>query len=189
MITTAECDVAARMRRLRQHGMNVSDLARHSATQVVFESYDEVGYNYRMTDLQAGIGLVQLQRLPEMLNRRRSLALRYSERLSAISWLVIPTESDGCRHNFQSYMVRLHSDAPVTRDQLMQELLSRGVSSRRGIMAIHRERPYRDGAWEERLPVTNLVTDTALVLPLFYEMTEEEQDYVIDCLEQIRDQR
>ena len=157
--------------------------------RLCFESYDEVGYNYRMTDLQAGIGLVQLERLPEMLDRRRQLALRYSERLSAIPWLVIPTESDGCRHNFQSYMVRLQSDAPVTRDQLMQELLSRGVASRRGIMAIHREVPYRDGAWEPRLPVTNLVTDTALVLPLFYEMTEEEQDHVIECLEQIGDQR
>jgi dTDP-4-amino-4,6-dideoxygalactose transaminase len=189
MVTTADGEAAARMRRLRQHGMNVSDLARHSATQVVLESYDEVGYNYRMTDLQAGVGLVQLERLPEMLNRRRALALRYSERLSAIPWLVIPTESDSCRHNFQSYMVRLQSDAPVTRDHLMQELLSRGVSSRRGIMAIHRELPYRDGVWEERLPVTSLVTDTALVLPLFFEMNEEEQDYVIECLEQLSDQR
>jgi len=189
MITTADSEAAARMRRLRQHGMNVSDLVRHRATQVVLESYDEVGYNYRMTDLQAGIGLVQLERLPEMLNRRRALALRYSERLSAIPWLVIPTESDSCRHNFQSYMVRLQSDAPVTRDQLMQELLSRGVSSRRAIMAIHRELPYCNGVWEERLPVTNLVTDTALVLPLFYEMTEEEQDYVIECLEQVSGQR
>jgi dTDP-4-amino-4,6-dideoxygalactose transaminase len=86
-------------------------------------------------------------------------------------------------------MVRLQSDAPVTRDHLMQELLSRGVSSRRGIMAIHRELPYRDGVWEERLPVTSLVTDTALVLPLFFEMNEEEQDYVIECLEQLSDQR
>jgi dTDP-4-amino-4,6-dideoxygalactose transaminase len=189
MITTGDSETASRMRRLRQHGMNVSDLTRHGSVKVVFESYDEVGYNYRMTDLQAGIGLVQLERLSEMLNKRRSLALRYSERLSAISWLVIPTESDSCRHNFQSYMVRLQSDAPVTRDQLMQELLSRGVSSRRGIMAIHREVPYRDGAWEDRLPVTNLVTDTALVLPLFYEMAEEEQDYVIECLEQIGGQR
>lgn len=185
MITTADGAAAVRMRRLRQHAMNVSDLARHSATQVVFESYDEVGYNYRMTDLQAGIGLVQLERLPEMLNRRRMLALRYSERLSAILWLIVPIEPANCHHNFQSYMVRLQTDAPVTRDQLMQELLSRGVASRKGIMAIHRELPYRDVRWEAQLPVTGLVTDTALILPLFYEMTEEEQDYVIECLDQI----
>jgi dTDP-4-amino-4,6-dideoxygalactose transaminase len=189
MITTADSEVAARLRRLRQHAMNVSDLARHSATKVVFESYDEVGFNYRMTDLQAAIGLVQLDRLPRMLERRRNLAARYSQRLSSISWLMVPVEPAGYRHNFQSYMVRLQPDAPVTRDQLMQELLNRGVSSRRGIMASHREPHYLDGNWESRLPVTALVTDSAIVLPLFYEMTEEEQDYVIECIEDISRQR
>lgn len=185
MITTGNSETAARMRRLRQHAMNVSDLARHGATKVVFESYDEVGYNYRMTDLQAAIGLVQLEKLPGMLARRRSLARRYSERLSAIPWLIVPTEPEECRHNFQSYMVRLREDAPLTRDELMQRLLDQGVSSRRGIMAIHREAPYRDDLWGKELPVTNLVTDTTIVLPLFHEMREEEQDYVMECLEQL----
>lgn len=185
MITSGDAQAAARLRRLRQHAMNVSDLDRHSANQVVLESYDEVGYNYRMTDLQAAIGLVQLERLPDLLTRRRELAERYTQKLAAIPWLVVPTESDECRHNFQSYMVRLREDAPVTRDQMMQELLDRGVSSRRGIMAIHREPPYRAGNWQDRLPVTNQVTDTALVLPLFYEMSEDEQDYVVECLGQV----
>jgi perosamine synthetase len=189
MITTADSDAAARLRRLRQHAMNVSDFARHNTTTVVFESYHEVGYNYRMTDLQAAIGLVQLERLPEMLDKRQSLALWYSERLAAIPWLVVPQVPEGCRHNFQSYMVRLQDDAPVTRDQLMQLLLNRGVSSRRGIMAIHREAPYSDARWDRLLPITNLVTDTALVLPLFHEMTDEEQDSVIECLEQAADRR
>jgi dTDP-4-amino-4,6-dideoxygalactose transaminase len=173
------------MRRLRQHAMNVSDLARHGSTKVMFESYDELGYNYRMTDLQAAIGLVQLERLPGMLARRRELAARYSARLSRLPWLIVPSEPSGCRHNFQSYMVRLQADAPLTRDELMQKLLDQGVSSRRGIMAIHRELPYRDARWDAQLPVTNLITDSSIVLPLFYEMTEDEQDYVMDCLEAI----
>jgi perosamine synthetase len=185
MITTADSEAAARMRRLRQHAMNVSDLARHGSTKVMFESYDELGYNYRMTDLQAAIGLVQLDRLPGMLTRRRELAARYSERLSRLPWLIVPSEPSGCRHNFQSYMVRLQSDSPLTRDELMQKLLDQGVSSRRGIMAIHREIPYRDGRWDAQLPVTNLVTDSSIVLPLFYEMTEDEQGYVMDCVEAI----
>ncbi|HMK21910.1 MAG TPA: DegT/DnrJ/EryC1/StrS family aminotransferase [Terriglobales bacterium] len=189
MITTANGDAAARMRRLRQHAMNVSDLARHGATKVVLESYDEVGYNYRMTDLQAAIGLVQLERLHDMLSRRRALALSYSERLSAIPWLMVPTEPEGCHHNFQSYMIRLRGDAPVSRDELMQKLLDRGVSSRRGIMAIHREAPYRNHCWERLLPITNLVTDTAVVLPLFHAMTDDEHDYVVECIEQIGAQR
>ncbi len=188
MVTTADEEVAARLRRLRQHGMSVSDLARHSAAKVVAESYDEVGYNYRMTDLQAAVGLVQLQRLPEMLARRREVALRYSAQLASLRWLVRPEEPSGCLHNFQSYMVRLQSDAPISRDGLMQELLNRGVSSRRGIMAIHRELPYRSEKWDVELPVTNLVTDTALVLPLFCEMTDAEQDYVTECLKEIGDQ-
>jgi dTDP-4-amino-4,6-dideoxygalactose transaminase len=66
----------------------------------------------------------------------------------------------------------------------MQALLNRGVSSRRGIMAIHREPPYSGGAWDARLPVTNLVTDTTVILPLFHEMIEDEQDYVVQCIEE-----
>jgi len=184
MITTADDNLAARLRRLRQHAMSVSDLTRHNSSTVVNESYGEVGYNYRMTDMQAALGLVQLRRLDEMLAKRRELALRYSSRLRPLTWLALPQEPDGFRHNFQSYMVRLSNDAPITRDQLMQQLLDRGVSSRRGIMAIHREAPYR-ADWNSLLPVTNMVTDTTLVLPLFHEMTDEDQDYVIECFEEI----
>jgi len=185
MITTADEAVANRIRRLRQHAMTVSDLARHSSSQVVVESYDEVGYNYRMTDLQAAVGMVQLQRLDEMLRRRRWLADRYSRRLSQFEWLVPPVEPADCRHNFQSYMVRLKSSAPITRDELMQELLNRGVSTRRGVMAIHREAPYRNLQWGCRLPQTNLITDNSIILPLFHEMAESEQDYILDCVEQV----
>lgn len=186
MITTADEKIASHLRKLRQHGMTVSDLARHSSNQIVTENYDEIGYNYRMTDLQAAVGLVQLERLDEMLFRRRQLAARYSQRLAQINWLVPPFEPGDSRHNFQSYMVRLKGDAPVSRDGLMQELLDRGVSTRRGIMAIHRELPYRQEKWNTRLPCTEEVSDTTIILPLFYSMTDEEQDYVIDCLKEIR---
>lgn len=185
MITTAEEELANRLRRLRQHAMTVSDLTRHSSEKLLTESYEEVGYNYRMTDLQAAVGMVQLRRLEEMIARRRALALRYTSRLSSLSWLTLPHETPGDRHNFQSYMVRLRADAPMTRDQLMQELLDRGVSSRRGVMAIHREAPYRVWDWDECLPVTNMVTDTTLILPLFHSLTEDEQDYVTECIERV----
>lgn len=182
MITTADGETAARLRRLRQHAMGISDLARHSASTVMIESYEEVGFNYRMTDLQAALGLVQLQRLDGMLTRRRELAARYSAGLVGLPWLALPSRPADSLPNFQSYMVRVLEDAPLTRDALMQALLDRGVASRRGVMAIHREAPYRDGRWDALLPVTNRVADTGLVLPLFYEMREEEQDYVMECL-------
>jgi perosamine synthetase len=185
MLTTNDAELAARIRRLRQHAMSVSDLARHSSSKVVIEQYDEVGYNYRMTDLQAAIGLVQLQRMDKMLSRRRELAQRYSTRLGSLGWVIPPSEPSYCRHNFQSYMVRLTEDAPLSRDQLMQDLLDRGVSTRRAIMAIHRELPYRGHVVEGGLPETDLVADSSIILPLFYEMTEEEQEYVVNCFEQI----
>ena len=83
-------------------------------------------------------------------------------------------------------MVRLTDGAPIVRDELMQKLLDGGISTRRGVMAIHLERPYCDKAW--RLPVTTAVNDTTMILPLFHEMTNEEQDYVIDNLIDIGEQ-
>jgi dTDP-4-amino-4,6-dideoxygalactose transaminase len=182
MITTADAGLAARLRGLRQHAMSVSDVARHSASQIVFEEYKEVGYNYRMTDMQAAVGLVQLGRLDGFLARRRNLAARYSERLQTLGWLKPPTVPKEHRHNFQSYVVRLTPEAPIGRDALMQELLDRGVSTRRGIMAIHREAPFADSRWETRLPETNAATENTIILPLFHQMTEDEQDYVIESI-------
>lgn len=185
MITTSDEGIADRIRKLRQHAMSVSDLARHSSSQIVTESYPEVGYNYRMTDMQAALGLVQLQRLDEMIARRRYLAGRYSEALSQLDWLVPPVEPVGTRHNFQSYMVRLKDNAPLTRDQLMQEMLDRGISTRRGIMAIHREMPYFEERWANRFPETDSVTSNCIILPLYHAMTEEDQDYVIESIRQL----
>ena len=141
-----------------------------------------------MTDLQAAVGLVQLSRMDEFLRRRRYLAGRYSEKLKQLPWLVCPIEPEGSRHNFQSYMVRLTETAPLTRDALMQLLLEKGISTRRGVMAIHRELPYRDphrADWDDRLPQTALATDRTLILPLFHQMSEEDQDYIIGCIHNI----
>lgn len=182
MITTADAKIAARLKRLRQHAMSVSDLARHSSSKIVAESYDEVGFNFRMTDLQAAIGLVQLQRLPGFLQRRRARAAKYTSELQKLPFLLTPAEPDGAESNFQSYMVRIDEGAPIQRDDLMQSLLDRGISTRRGIMAIHRERPYLDAAWDERLPETNRVTDQAIILPLFDQLTDDDQDYVLESI-------
>ncbi|MGH9359734.1 MAG: DegT/DnrJ/EryC1/StrS family aminotransferase [Terriglobia bacterium] len=185
MITTSDSGMAARLRQLRQHGMSVSDVVRHSARQVVIETYDEVGFNYRMTDLQAAVGIVQLGRLEDLLERRRSLAARYTARLQGLGWITAPHVPQDCRHNFQSYMVRLLPNAPMSRDSVMQELLEKGISTRRGVMAIHREHPYQDARWQKTLPETDAAAEETLILPLFHQMTEEEQDYVIGCIRDI----
>lgn len=185
MITTANEDLAGRIRRLRQHAMTVSDLARHSSKHVMTEHYDEVGYNYRMTDLQAAVGIVQLARMNELVQRRRLLAHRYTKEFSKISWLVPPCEPENTASNYQSYMMRLTANSPMTRDELMQHLLDRGISSRRGIMASHREKPHWDPAVDNKLPKTKLITDTAIILPLFHEMTDEQQEHVINSVREV----
>jgi dTDP-4-amino-4,6-dideoxygalactose transaminase len=186
MITTDEDDLAERLRRLRQHAMSLSDVARHNARTIATETYDEVGYNYRMTDMQAAIGLVQLDRLPSFLARRRALAANYTQALRSLDWLECPAVPANSGHNYQSYMVRLTDAAPATRDSIMQALLERNIATRRSIMAIHREAPYRSSRWEASLPVTNRVMETGFILPLFHEMTEEDQNRVVDALDSIQ---
>lgn len=186
MITTRDAKQADRLRRLRQHAMSLSDVARHSSRQIMTESYDEVGFNFRMTDMQAAIGLVQLERLSTLLERRRFLAQRYSEALRELPWLITPHVPDNCQHNYQSYMVRLIDDAADSRDSIMQQLLERNISTRRAIMAIHHELPYKTSWWDEKLPNTCLVSATGMILPLFHQMSEPEQDYVIESLRDVR---
>lgn len=182
MITTSDPEFAARLRRLRQHAMSMSDLARHTATDVAIESYDEVGFNARMTDMQAAVGIVQLSRLDQFVARRRELAARYTRCLESVPWLIPPVEPEYGTSNYQSYMVRLTATAPVSRDDFMRRLLHQGVSVRRGVMAIHRETPYRHQYWEERLPETNKVTDRTVILPLYHAMTEAEHDLVVEAI-------
>jgi perosamine synthetase len=182
MITTNDAKLAERLRRLRQHAMSMSDVVRHNAKQISSETYDEVGYNFRMTDMQAAIGITQLGRLGDFLSRRRYLAARYTKALQDLSWLKTPMVPANCVHNYQSYMVRLVGDHAAKRDAIMQDLLEKKISTRRAIMATHRELPYRSEHWERSLPQTNLVAETGLILPLYHQMTDSEQDYVIEAL-------
>jgi perosamine synthetase len=185
MITTSNHEAARRLRRLRQHAMSISDMARHGSKEVMIETYDELGYNYRMTDLQAAVGLVQLDRMSEFLERRRYLAARYTEKLADIPCLVTPFQPTYARSNFQSYMVRLTGNTSSRRDSLMQSLLERGISTRRGIMASHREPPYRDARWDRQLSATNAAADECMVLPLFHQMAEPEQDFVVESIREV----
>ena len=182
MVTTNDPALADRLRKLRQHAMSVSDVVRHKSNKVINETYDEVGYNFRMTDMQAAVGLVQLGKLPAFLRRRRQLAARYSEGFRRAEQLRVPFVPENCAHNYQSYMLRLVSRTAEERDAIMQVLLEKGISTRRGIMAIHRERPYQSARWDKSLVNTAWASDSCLILPLFHQMTEAEQDYVIESV-------
>ncbi len=178
MVVTPDGDVAARLRRLREHGMDLSAAARHASRQPVIEHYLELGFNFRMTDIQAAIGLVQLGKLGKLIVRRRALAQRYQQLLACIPGIRTITDPGYGATNYQSFWVLLPDDFPVSRDELLQHLAGAGVSARRGIMAAHLEPAY-EGFTERSLPVTERLTARTLILPLFHDLTEPEQDLVV----------
>jgi len=185
MIAVQDPEVAKRLRRLRAHGMDVSDLARHTAQDVVLEQYVERGWNYRMTDIQAAIGLCQLGALDGILERRRIVADRYTAAMADIDYLQPPFDPTDRVRTWQSYCVRLSPDSPVDRADLMRRLLRDGIPTRRGVMASHEEPCYADEVSGLRaLPHTIAAARDTLMLPLFADMTFEQQDYVIERLKQ-----
>ncbi|HEU5012455.1 MAG TPA: DegT/DnrJ/EryC1/StrS family aminotransferase [Roseiflexaceae bacterium] len=179
MLTTNNARYDEQFRLLRQHGMSVNDRVRHSAREVVFEEHNVLGYNYRMTDIQAAVGREQLKRLPEIVATRRQLAACYNDLLADVPGLTLPHEPAWARTNWQSYAVQL----PDWCDQraVMQHLLDHSVASRRGIMCSHREMPYQhaDGY---NLPESERAQDRTIILPLFSGMEQEDQEYVCAML-------
>jgi dTDP-4-amino-4,6-dideoxygalactose transaminase len=190
MLTTASGEQAARFRLLRHHGMSLSDAARHQATQVLTESYDIVGFNYRLTDIQAAVGREQLKRLPAIVARRRELAYRYRAQLSGVEGIALPHEPEWARTNWQSYIVRLDGrpagqDPPhADQQRVMQQLLDQGIATRRGVMNAHAESAYPPGTWRAPagLARSEQARHTGIILPLFHDMTGSEQDRVIAAL-------
>jgi dTDP-4-amino-4,6-dideoxygalactose transaminase len=181
MVVTADEAVAARLRRLREHGMDVSATQRHASRQPVIEHYLEVGFNYRMTDVQAAIGLVQLAKLDRLIARRRVLAARYQEMLAGLPGLSMAGDPAYGRTNYQSFWVLLPDGFGTSRDDLLRLLADAGISARRGIMAAHTEPAYAEQV-SRPLPVTERLTANSLILPLFHQMTEAEQDQVISVI-------
>ena len=178
MVVTDDEATAVRLRRLREHGMDTSASDRHGGATVKIESYLEPAFNYRMTDLQAAVGLVQLDRLHEVIERRRERAARYQDALSPIAGLSIPRDPADGTTNHQSFWIELPEDFPMSRDDLLQHLLDRGISARRGIMAAHLEPACAD-LEAPPLPVTERLTARSIILPLFHQMTDAEQDEVV----------
>jgi dTDP-4-amino-4,6-dideoxygalactose transaminase len=182
MLTTRDADLDQRFRLLRQHGMSVPDLVRHQATQVTFEQYPVVGFNYRMTDIQGAIGREQVKRLPGLVARRRELAARYHSAFRGCPGIELPHEPDWARSNWQSYAIRVERGR---QRGVMQALLDDGISTRRGVMNAHREASYPAAAWKiaagQTLDRSEEAQDTAIVLPLFHDLQPSDQERVIEA--------
>lgn len=185
MITTKHKAWDDQFRLWRQHGMSVSDTVRHSSPQVVFESYSEVGFNYRMTDIQAAVGREQLKRLPEIICRRRELAAAYRRALSEVAGLTLPAEPHWARSNWQSFCVTLAEECE--QKQVMQALLDLGIASRRGIMCAHREPAYRKQPWRSAgdLLMSEKAQNTSLILPLYPQMSDADQERINEAMRSV----
>jgi perosamine synthetase len=186
MIVTNDRTLAERLRRLRHQGMSLSDFARHKASPTVFEDYPEIGYNFRITDIQAAIGLAQLDRLDDLLARRRAVAERYQRALAGHQMFVAPHVPAGLSPNWQSYQIAIRAEAPVTRNFVMDRLHAMGIPTRRGVMASHLEPPY--ACIGAVLPQTERVAANTLQLPMHPGLSPGQQQRVLAALETVAEE-
>jgi dTDP-4-amino-4,6-dideoxygalactose transaminase len=182
MIIAKDEALAARLRRLRQHGMSVNDLVRHRSHKPVFETYDELGFNYRMTDIQAAIGREQLKRLDKLVASRRDLAHRYSALLAKVPGVTVPQEREGVRTNWQSYCVLL----PETASQMavMDYMQQQGIAVRRGVMCAHKEPAYAQHKVTHDLSLSEIAQIRGVILPLFDGLQDKDMIRVAAALKQ-----
>lgn len=181
MLTTDRDDWAARARRLRQQAASVSAAERHEAVWAPAED-TELGFNFRMTDLQAAIGIIQLRRLPAMVERRRALADLYRDMLDAVPGLRFVEDPPEGESNFQSFWAEVGEDFPLTRDELLDELAGEGISARSGIMAAHLEPAFAGRPNRVPLPVTERLNARTLIVPLYHELGEDGVARVADAV-------
>lgn len=185
MITTSNEAYYNRLKLLRQHGMSVNDRTRHESSKIIFEDHLEVGYNYRLTDIQASVGIRQLERLDSIISKRRKIAAKYHKAFKNIRGIQLPTEKKGYFSNYQSYSIYLNDDCASNRNDIMQKMLDAGISTRRGIMTTHRETAYKEECAGLSLPVSEKSCDRSIILPLYVPMDEKDIEKVIDHFKSI----
>jgi len=182
MITTNRENFYSRLKQLRQHGMSVSDQVRHNADKLIFEDHLEVGYNYRMTDIQASVGIQQLKKLDWIITERRKIAQQYLSGFKDIECIRLPIEKEDYFSNYQSFSIYLKGSCPIGRNELMKCLLEKGISSRRGIMTSHRETAYKEECKNLSLPISEDASDNSIIIPLYISMSKREINLVVSTI-------
>lgn len=186
MLTTNDDALAELSGMMRNHGASISEEQRHHGAQpYLLPDFNVLGYNYRMTDLQAAVGCVQLEKLQRFIDERSQWAAWYRQELSDVSWLRLPAEPSNGRHAWQSFVTYVDPEtAPMPRNEIMLKLHERGVATRPGTHAIHMTGLYRDrfGLKAEDFPNSKLCELNSMAIPLHNRMTEEDYQYVADCL-------
>lgn len=177
MILTGSEELAEKARILRAHGASISDYARHKSGSTAYESYDVVGFNYRLTDIQAILGIKQMDIIEKLIGRRLVIAERYNKAFSQIEGLeIVKPPSYVTRWNYQSYPIRLTKGTVEDRNNIMAYMQSQGIATRRGIPPIHKEPVYMR---DQKLPNTESVSERSIFLPIFMTLTDDEVEHII----------
>jgi dTDP-4-amino-4,6-dideoxygalactose transaminase len=187
MILTDDKMLADRLKGLRSHGASASEIARHNSHGFLLPSFSDIGYNYRMTDIQAAMGLAQMEKFEQILKTRRQKAERYNKLLADIDWLTTPVEPDGYYHTYQSYVCMLNltgctsKEGGEKRDMILSALADKGIATRQGTHASHTLECYQKlySIDAEAIPNSYACDRLSLTLPLYVQMTNAEQDYVV----------
>ena len=184
MLVTSNPDYDRKFRLLRNHGMGSSSFKRHGAQKVVIEEYLTTGYCYRMTDIQAAVGIEQLKKLPVMLKNRKEAADYYHDQLKAVDWIETPFEPDYCRTNWQTFPIIIRDNAPVNREEFMQKLLDLGVATRRGVMNAHQELPYDSCTWDT-LGISEKISNSSVLVPMFNSISLDQVEVITKTIKEI----
>lgn len=185
MITTNREDYYERLKLLRQHGMSVNDRVRHASDKIIFEEHLEVGYNYRMTDIQAAVGIKQLEKLDMIVSERRKIGETYNAAFKNIEQIELFKEPSDIYFNYQSYVIFIKPGGKVSRNEFMELMNAEGIATRRGVMTAHREPAYKEECKDLKLPKSEYYSDNSVVLPLYYPMSKEDVERVISTVRKI----
>ncbi|SER88094.1 DegT/DnrJ/EryC1/StrS family aminotransferase [Pseudomonas sp. NFPP19] len=190
MVTTSNPELAERMSQLRSHGASLSEEQRHLGPRpYLLPEFNLLGFNYRMTDLQGAIGLVQLGKLDGFIDEREHWSQYYCEQLADIDWLRLPTTPQGSRHGWQAFVTYIDPQkAPMPRNDMMEILQAKGISTRPGTHAVHMLAYYRErfGFKPEDFPGARDCNDHTMAIPLHNRMSEEDYAYVVEAIRQLR---
>lgn len=189
MVTTNDDELADRMNQMRNHGASMSEEQRHKGPRPYFlPEFNLLGYNYRMTDLQGAVGVVQLGKLDQFIDERSQWAAYYQEKLADISWLRLPKAGEGSRHGWQAFVTYVDpAKSPIPRNDIMELLQAKGISTRPGTHAVHMLGYYQErfGLKDSDFPSAQDANDNTMAIPLHNRMVKEDYDYVIQALKDI----
>lgn len=186
MVTTNNDQLAEKISMLRNHGASISEEQRHHGPRpYILPDFNLMGFNYRMTDLQGAVGVVQLKKLDQFIEERNTWAEFYSDQLKNVSWLRTPGYSADYKHGWQSYVTLIdETNSPFSRNSIMEKLQARGISTRPGTHAVHTLNFYQQkfNLSPDDFPGAKKANNCSMAIPLHNRMVADDYHFVVEVL-------